>query len=526
MSKNPIVELVSRGHWLLRTRTGEYLDLERDPHTGAPHLSIVPKSRVRHAFRITRVADEHTRAWQVILDPVALDGGDAASRRATEPVKRSTTASMTGPAASVQAPHAALMPPLQLPMRLTHHGCVNFEITPLPAHTAASLSAASPAQSAGAMALTAFLATPAAGDLSLTLNIDLPKLATTSSGIAFPTFSGDEKVAADHIAHALHCETLHSEVLNAPLLDSLVKPAQIPQAAWDAVMQQLKREIGCRLDVDLLFRPLQDFVQFVFTDQSGLIDTVGDLIKLDGSQIVHIMVHGFLKGVAAGVGKLPFTGSGVVSAALQGGVELLVADRSLSIADLAVAKAGARDDMSKLFNSLVTSIRKARKHVFEDWGLLQAMAESIRSGDKASLWPDPDDDRALREAARKELEIELWKQMLKLRWHHMTDADDPSLFKAYGQAEKDAYERAQPNYWVEFWPGSKVNTVGKTDHGILVRYHWLGYGSSPYTHQGPSGEMCHRLFTYLAIPRKEVFSDASWGLTPQTFSDGSSGFSA
>lgn len=514
-SANPIVELVSRGHWLLRTRTGEYLDVDYDPHTGAPQLHTAPISRVRHAFRITRVADEKTHTWQVMLDPVGLDGAPS-----TAPATPGT-----GHAASLSATKPRAAQALQLPMRLTHHGCTNFEITPLPHHVAASMAAASPAQSVGAMALGAFLATPAAADLSLTLTIDLPKLATMSSGIPFPTYTGNAKLAFDYIAQTLHCKNLHSDALNEPLLTSVKRPPHIEEHIWDTVTTQLKREIGDRMDVDLLFHPLRDFVQFVFTDQSGLVDTVGDYIKLDGSQIVNIMVHGFLKGVAGAVGKLPFTGSGLVSAALQGGVELLVADRSLTPQNLAVAKANARDSMSTLFNSLMTAILKARKHVVEDYGLLQGMAQAIRSGDPSALWPEPDEDRKLREAARKELEIELWKAMLKLRWHHMTDSDDPGLFKAYGQANKDAYEASNPHYWVEFWPGSKVNTMGKTDNGILVRYHWLGYGSTTMTHHAPSAEMCQRLFTHLGVSKKEVFTDQAWGLTAETFADTFGGFS-
>ena len=515
MSSNPIVELVSNGHWLLRTGTGEYLDVEYDPHTGAPRLHTVPKSRVRHAFRINRVADEKAHSWQVMLDPVGLDG--AASAHAPSPG--------TGHAASIGGGGARAPQPVQLPMRLTHHGCTNFEITALPTHVAASVSAGSPAQSVGAMALGAFLATPAAANFSLTLTIDLPKLATMSSGIPFPTYTGNAKLAFDYIAQTLHCKNLHSDALNEPLLNSVKRPPHIEAPIWESVTDQLRREIGDRMDVDLLFGPLRNFVQFVFTDQSGLVDTVGDYIKLEGSQVVHILVHGFLKGVASAVGKLPFTGSGVVSAALQGGVEVLVADRSLTPESLAVAKANARDAMSTLFNALMTAILKARKHVFEDWGLLRAMAEAIRSGDKAAIWPEPEEDHKMREAARKELEIELWKAMLKLRWHHMTDISDPSLFKAYGQAQKDAYEASNPNYWVEFWPGSKTNTLGKTDNGILVRYNWLGYGSTAFTTHSPSSEMCSRLFTYLGIPKKDVFTDPSWGLTAETFADTSGGFS-
>ena len=39
-------------------------------------------------------------------------------------------------------------------------------------------------------------------------------------------------------------------------------------------------------------------------------------------------------------------------------------------------------------------------------------------------------------------------------------------------------------------------------------------------HHQPDDSMCERLFEALKIPRQEVFTDASWNLTPETFQAG------
>lgn len=524
MSQSKIFSLVANGHWLVRTSTGEYLDVVHDERTGEPRLTTVPVSRVRHAFSLTRVADSTTRKWHVVLESVPLaeasgtGAGGSRARRGGKPAKTAKGRVTSGGAAAVAARgkgSAGGAAMLQLPMLVTHHGCLDFEVAPLSPRVASSLAATAPSTAHGAMAMRSLLATVPKPDFSLSLKVDLPHIASMKSGIPFPEFKGAEKNACDYIATKLKIKDIRSDALNSGSLRSVAKPATIGLVPWESVVRQLELEIGCRTDIDLLFRPLREFIQNVFIDQSGLVETVGDHITLAGNETVNILAHQLLRGVAGAVGKLDFTGSGLVAAALQGGVDLLMADRSLSAEDFAVAKANARDSMSKLFQSLLTAVQRARQHVVSDWGLLQATAEAIRASDEGWRWPTDDGD--LRAAARQSLELQLWKMMLKLKWHHLTPSDDPAIFKSFGEGDKNAYEASNPHYWLEYGPGSKPNPVSGTSTGILVRYHWLGYGCvAPFSHE-PSRAMCERLFTTLKVSKQEVFTSPEWGLTRETF---------
>ena len=74
MSRAPLADLVSKGHWLVRAANGDYLDVEYDAKTGAPRLVTVPIYQVRHAFRISQLHDTRQRTWSVLVDPVPVAG--------------------------------------------------------------------------------------------------------------------------------------------------------------------------------------------------------------------------------------------------------------------------------------------------------------------------------------------------------------------------------------------------------------------------------------------------------------------
>ena len=214
MSRAPLADLVSKGHWLVRAANGDYLDVEYDAKTGAPRLVTVPIYQVRHAFRISQLHDTRQRTWSVLVDPVPVAGVPDAAGNGAVAVKgrgtiaaRSTARGAAGGAASRgvatlpapgRAKPSAPRQALQLPMQLRHRGCLNFDIAPLPPRAAASMLLASPAQSTaqsaaqsaaqsvGAAALGALLGELPIKAQQLTLDITPAVLALSNSGVDYP----------------------------------------------------------------------------------------------------------------------------------------------------------------------------------------------------------------------------------------------------------------------------------------------------------------------------------------------------
>jgi hypothetical protein len=132
------------------------------------------------------------------------------------------------------------------------------------------------------------------------------------------------------------------------------------------------------------------------------------------------------------------------------------------------------------------------------------------------LFQWPKEDQELRNEARRAMEISLWKALLKVKWHHMTSDNDPGFLLKYTETDKATFEKANPNHWVEFHPGTHDEGFGKKRNGFFVTHHWLGYGSEAIWHHQPEPSMCDRLFKDLNVSRQEVFKDDSWGLVSES----------
>jgi hypothetical protein len=495
MSKPFVVDLVMNGAWLVRAGNGEYLDIVPGGKQGTLKLRTVPVSRVRHAFRMREVRDVRTREWSVTLEPVPLSTMPAA---AAAPMRRTATGGRRA----------------QMVAHLKHHGCMSFSIkaptTPVPAKAPrrrGTLAAPAPVQ--GESPLVAVLADlpPKARDLKL--EIDLASLLASKTSIPFPTFEGGEKQAYDHLARELGFE-LRSETLDEASLGGVERPEHIAEAAWKRVTAQLRREIHCRNVCRRQFDAVTRFVDHVFIANSNVVTIIGDLIRLDSNQVVHLVVSGMLTAVAKGIGAAPVPGAGIAGGLLDVGFKIMLRDRGPGEADLTVALNMAHDAFSNAFNDHLTTLQRAQADVFADWGKLQAMTEYLEANKGAKQWPI--DDSALRTEARRLMQICLWKDLLKVKWHHMTWEDAPAFLSSYGAANKRAYEAANPNYWVEYVAGTGSDDKGHAVQGYFVTYHWLGYGSEGLWHKEAAAPMCLRLFDELQVPRSEVFTSTEWAL--------------
>jgi len=486
-----LVDWVVNGTWRVKTAIGEYLDVAPGGTGGALRLVTVPISQVRHAFRVQQVQDVRTREWKVEVQPVRLQP----------------------PPAKGAKPLQGTALPLKVPMHLRHHGCLDFELSVPPQASRLENFVVSPELRAGNEALEGL----SQDALRLSLDVDLAALAFLGSTVNFPVFVGDEGRAFKFIAEQLKFDP-HSDRLDEAALERLDRPGDIPEAAWKTVTKQLRLEIHYRYLCQQQFDALNRFVQNVFIASSGLVETVGGLIALDGSQTINMVISAMFSAVASGVGAVPFPGAGAVSGGLKVAFELAMKDRGPGQAELTVAFAKARDGLSDLFNGIITATENARESAFNDWGKLQIMGASLESDGSPNRWPA--DDSEMRKEAKRLLELWLWKQLLKLKWHHMTANTEPAFTTRYSDSEKQAFEAKHKNSWMKYWPATQKGMFSEETKGFATQQHWLGYGSAVINHHQPDDSMCERLFEALKIPRQEVFTDASWNLTPETFQAG------
>jgi hypothetical protein len=486
---NFVADLVFNEPTLINAPNGDYLDLLPSEDGSPAQFVIVPVTRLRHAFRLHRVEDTLTRESKVELEAVPLTGGDT---------------------------HALQEKPrghsVKYLMDLSHNGCLGFALT-IPK---ADPSDNEPMLRATESVFAPLLQETPSDDLNFTFEVNLVRAALTAPTTGFPTFSGDSKRAFDYIESRLGVNP-HSETVDSSSLSRVARPSDIPEAAWTVVMDQLHLEVHYRRLCDQYFQAFREFNQNVFIANAGLVNTVGSLIELESNQskIIHLGIEGMFGAISKGIGALNFPGSGVVSGALGLAFQLMLKDQGPGARDLAVAYNRVRDELTRRFNGIITQAQRARIETFADWGKLRAMGESMEMNGGKNRWPG--DDSELRNEAARLMEVSLWKDMLKIKWHHMTASDAPRFMKKFTEENARSYEAVNKNYWVEFTPGK--GAVGfKMADGFLVTNHWLGYGSSIFTHHGPSKAMCERLFgDRLKIARKDVFTDSSWNLTRETF---------
>jgi hypothetical protein len=474
------IDMAFMGAWRIRTRGGEYLDVAPEGESGHWVLTSQPVSGLRHAFRFRSFEKVDARHWGVWAEPVPL-------HESLDPVE------------SAQAPGGYIFP-----FVLAYDGCNRFVLEDLPeSHPLRSLGTLAARKNLNTVAR--FAADAANG---LPVEIDAFSFLNTFSGINFPSFTGDEQRAFTAIGAMLGFDP-HSSLLTLAALSNVQKPADIPQVAWDAVIVQLRIEIDYRELVRNYFMRVESFVQNVFISNAGLVDNVGALVGLDANNIVQLLLNSAMQAMAGAVGGLGFPGAGVVSGALKVLFEQLAKDKGPSAGDFSVALSQARSRMSELFDALITAVQNWRAEVFNDWGKLKTMGVNLKSGQVA--WPDSDEE--MRKAARKQLEISLFKDLLKVRWNHMRASNDPSFHTT--QDWINGYMQKNRNYWVVAVPYTQKDLFGKETKGYQVTMHWLGRGSTIFDHKQPDDRMSNRIFDDLGVPRSTVFNE--WGMAPQIF---------
>jgi hypothetical protein len=217
--------------------------------------------------------------------------------------------------------------------------------------------------------------------------------------------------------------------------------------------------------------------------------------------------------ISGGIGGLKFKGAGVVSGALGVAFDYMLKDNGPGATELSVAYANARDSLTKRFNTIITHIQQSEVDVAADWGKLKQMGQTLSANGGANGWPKPDNE--LRDEAGRLMEISLWKDLLRVKWHHMTSSNDPTFTTRYSEDKARGMEAAHNNYWIE-WKAGKGTVGFKQEDGFYVTEHWLGYGNHWTTHHQPAWAMGDRLFSSrLKLSRKEVFTDSSWNLSSE-----------
>jgi hypothetical protein len=472
MSDTAWVSMILSGSWRVAAANGEFLDVTMQE--GEPTLTTSTEARLRHLFRIRRFEDLGNNRLGVWAEPVELREG----------------------AVPVTAPQSA--GGFIFPFVLVHDGCSSFRLEGLlPTH---ALAKAGPARAA-----TASFAAASGG---LPVGLDAFTFLNTFSGVGFPVFQGDQLLAFNSIAAQTGVDP-HSPLLTLAALSLTRKPNDIPQAAWDAVVDQLKQEVDYRELCRIYFGRVESFVQNVFISNAGMVDNVGALVGLDKDDVAQFLLNQAFQAIASGVGGLSFTGAGVVGGALSVLFQQLAKDRGPSAGDFTVTLADARRRMSELFDHMITAVQNWRADVFTDWGKLKTMGAGLKAGTIA--WPDSDEP--MRAEAKKQLEIGLFKDLVKVRWNDMTPSDAPRFTKDVSYIP--GYIEKNKNYWIYYVPYTQKDLFGKETQGYNVTPHWLGRGGTIFNHKQPDDRLPIRLFNELGVPRETVFRQ--WGLRPETF---------
>lgn len=480
MAQSSFTEMILNGTWSIQSRNGEWLDVIEAGEEKPPRLTTTPLSRNRHQFRIRgfeHLASDRLAVW-------------------AEPVKRTDAAQ---PVTTSSEPGGYLFP-----FVLVHKGCTRFELEALPEEHWLQASA----RSETARHVTGFVREHAMASGGLPVSVTAFDVLNSPSYVNFPQFEGDQKTAFNAIAAQLTFDP-HSSLLTLAKLQGLQRPPAVPEGAWSSVVEQLRKEINFRELVGGYFTRVQDFVQNVFIANAGLADNVGAIVSLDKSDTVQFLMNAAFSAMAKGVGGLGFTGAGVVSGALGVLFEQLAKDKGPSATEFTVALVEARNKMANLFDALITAVQNWKQDVFRDWGKLRVMGVNLERGELA--WPDNDEE--MRKEARRQLEISLFRDMLKVRWNHMRASNDPSFHTTVDWLQ--GYVEKNKNYWMTYVATTQKDLFGKETKGFNVTSHWLGRGSTIFDHREPDDRLPIRLFNELKVPREEVFT--RWGLKPQTF---------
>jgi hypothetical protein len=475
--ENTFANIIFSGAWQVRTAGGEYLDVDSEQGE-TPRLVTRPLSRLHHLFRVRSFEELSQDRWAVWAEPERISEGPQ-------------------PVVASGSPGQYLFP-----FVLVHRGCRDFVLESLPeAHALAATSAVRESTRA-----VAEFSLP--GEANLPLAFDAFTFVNTPSTQGFPVFQGDEKSTFDWIAAQLQFDP-HSSLLTLAALLNLVRPPEIPQAAWDAVLTQLRREIDFRELARNYFGRVEQFVQNVFISNAGLVDNVATIIALDRDDMVQFVLNKAFSAMAGAVGGLGFPGAGVVSGALSALFTQLAKDKGPSASEFSVTVAEARSKMSALFDTFVTLVQNWRADVFADWGKLKTMGENLKSGRVA--WPDNDEE--MRKEAKRQLEIGLYQDMLKVRWNHMLTSNGPEFHKDVNWTS--GYIEKNKNYWLTWVAYTQKDLFGKETKGYNVTSHWLGRGSTIFDHKQPDDRLPIRLFKELLVPRETAFMQ--WALRTQTF---------
>lgn len=474
------IEIAFNGTWRIMARDGEYLDIIADGEDEHPHLTTHPISLLRHTFRFQSFESIGKNRWGVWAEPVSLD---------ERPVP------VEGPRAPGQYIY---------PFILAYDGCDRFVLEALPAEHPLCINP-SVATQRSLQAVSQFKVKEADG---FPVAMDAFTFLNTVSGINFPVFTDDEQRAFSYIGIQLGFDP-HSGLLTLARLSNIKKPDDIPQSAWETVVSQLRVEIDYRELATNYFARVESFIQNVFISNAGLVNNVGALVGLDDNNVVQLLLNSALQAVAGAVGGAGFKGAGVVSGALKVLFQQLAKDKGPSAGDFSVALAEARTKMAELFDGMITANQNWRADVFNDWGKLKAMGENIKSGEVA--WPD--NDEAMRKAAKKQLEISLFKDLLKVRWNSMYPSRGSDFHTTDDWIHR--YMEKNKNYWVTATPHTRKDIFGKETEGFIVEKRWLGRGSTVFDHKSPDERLPIRLFYELGIARATVFTE--WSLKSQIF---------
>jgi hypothetical protein len=338
--------------------------------------------------------------------------------------------------------------------------------------------------------------------------MSLKETVTSQESTNFPCYCGEEETKAYNDFE----EKFGMNPRDPEMTTALIMKAKGEITPWtkahDTVLNQLLEEQHYRERAKEFFKHVTDLIQNIHTSYQSKLQIVTKYLELKNDDVVNLFM---LRVISEGFEAL---GEGAVpgSTALAESLKVIWDTHNLAKTasgqnEVSLEVIDAYKDLDIRFHAAFSIIDEWRAEVLTDWVKLQVVGSTPLPkdmGEMEEIWKKLD----------REYEVALWKQLLSLKWKHMTPADPPEFHTAIDWI--DSYETKYPQYYFSYQPGERSSSLGLSEtKGFWVTKHWLGSGVTLYTHAKAPRVIAEHLFVELGIPRKEVFEE--WNLAKEPY---------
>jgi hypothetical protein len=310
---------------------------------------------------------------------------------------------------------------------------------------------------------------------------------------AFPAFTGAQSTAYTSIKAQLGGDPRDPKVfppMQPTQLDTLERPADIPSSDWNAVVNQLRKELSAKAGVYAFFEKFLNFFDGVFIGNIAyLTGTAMPFVSATGDETAQFVLTFLInKGGEAAATASEVSGAGVVSGVISAAVGYLQSQTEIGQNTINTSFSALAKTLTDNYHKAKTGIQQMEKQILNNWAALEAMIKELNSASIA--WPIPDDK--LRAVSVRANQINIWQMLLPKVWNIIrsreTDYYDTNNFDAFYAKHPNHYKRAEP-----------------AGNRFRVQEWWLGRGTMLINMKMPSDDLGREIFNNLGVPRPDVF---------------------